>query len=124
MKQTVTDSDITARIEILTTEWALRSPVCPRPVMAAQIDRLLAVLGLGSLRFGIIPLDVQLPAVAMNGFWIVDDQVIAETVNAEIAVRDHDDGALHERLIDMLWSVAVEDDEARRLLSEIANGLV
>jgi transcriptional regulator with XRE-family HTH domain len=115
--------DATKRIEILTTEWALRTSVCPRPVMAAQIDRLLAVLGLGSLRFGIIPLGAQLPTVPMNGFWIVDDHVVAETVNAEITVHDPDDVALHERLIDMLWSVAADGNEARTLLSQIASDL-
>jgi hypothetical protein len=88
--------------------------------MAAQIDRLLAALDLGAIRFGIVPLDVQVPVVAMNGFWILDDQILAETINAEITIRDPDDVALHERLIDELWSVATEGGEARELLGRIA----
>lgn len=111
------------RIEILLTEWALRSPIAPPPVMAGQIDRLMAVLGMSTLRLGIIPLGVRVPAVAMNGFWIVDDMVIAETVNAELSIRDPDDVALHERLLDRLWSVAVEGDQARALLARIVTDL-
>lgn len=115
--------DSSKQIEILMTEWALRSTVCPPAVMAGQLDRLLAVLSLGSVRFGVIPLGVQLPAVPMNGFWIVDDQVVVETVNAEIKVRDMDDVALHERLLGLLWTVAVEGDQARALLAKVAADL-
>jgi hypothetical protein len=115
--------DSSKTIEILMTEWPLRNPICPSAVMAGQVDRLLAVLGLGSARLGIIPQGVQIPAIPMNGFWVVDDQVIVETVNAEITISDPDDVALHERLLGMLWSVAVEGDEARGVLTHIATEL-
>jgi transcriptional regulator with XRE-family HTH domain len=115
--------DSSKHIEILMTEWALRSFVCPPAVMAGQIDRLLAVQGLGAVRLGVIPLNTRIPAIAMNGFWILDDTVVAETVNAEIAVREPDDVGLHVRLLDSLWTFAAEGDAARALFSRVAADL-
>ena len=112
--------DTTKRVEILLTEWALRSFPCPPSVMGRQIDRLLSLLELDTLRLGIVPANVRIPAVAMNGFWIIDEHVRAETVNAEITVSDPEDVGLYNRLLDGLWSVAVEGEQARALLTRVA----
>lgn len=109
--------DSTKTIDIVITEAALRFPVCPSDVLAGQIDRLLSLLGLPNVRFGIIPLDTRLPVVPMHGFWIIDDQVIVETIDSEIVLDDADEVTLYRRMADAMWSVAAEGDQARALLA-------
>jgi transcriptional regulator with XRE-family HTH domain len=108
--------DSAKTIELLMAESALRYFVCPPEVMVAQIDRLIALLGLPSVRLGIIPLDTRLPTVPTNGFWIVGDTVLIETVDSEINTDSPTDLATYHRLADMLWTVAATGDQARRIL--------
>ncbi|HEX3779921.1 MAG TPA: helix-turn-helix transcriptional regulator [Pseudonocardiaceae bacterium] len=110
-------------IEILIGEAALRHPVGSPAVMAAQIDRLTSALGLPGVRIGLLPLGRQLPYVPWHGFWIVDDTVFIENITAEVRVVDEVDVAVYHRLADALWTVAVEGDEARALLSHVARDL-
>ncbi|WP_338603171.1 DUF5753 domain-containing protein [Saccharopolyspora sp. SCSIO 74807] len=115
--------DSAKHVELLIAESALRYFACPAQTMLAQLDRLLALCGLSTVRFGIIPLDTRLPYIPASGFWIVGDAVFVETVNTEINTDDPDDLALYHRLIDNLWLAAVEGDEARRLLVGISADL-
>jgi transcriptional regulator with XRE-family HTH domain len=108
--------DSAKSIELLMAESALRYFVCPPEVMVAQIDRLIALSGLPSVRLGIIPLDSRLPTVPVNGFWIVGNTVLIETVDSEINMDSPADLETYHRLADMLWTVAVEGDQARRIL--------
>ncbi len=108
------------QIEIMLTESALRLPVCPRDVLRAQIDRLLALQGLPGVRLGMIPLDTQLPVLPMHGFWIIDDVVLIKMMTSEVALREARDLALYHRAADALASVALIGTEARALLSRIA----
>lgn len=113
--------DQTKRIEILISEAALRYPVAPPEIMRAQIDRLVGMIGLSNIRFGIIPLNTRLPYFPMHGFWIIDDQVLVENITAEIRITDEAEVAIYDRLTDRLWTVAAEGDEARALLSRAAS---
>jgi len=108
--------DPSKRFEILVFEAALRYPVAPAGAMAGQIDRLMTVAALPSVRFGVIALDTVLPNVPMHGYWIADDAVLVETVAAELTITDPDALALYDRLTDRLWTVAAEDDAARAIL--------
>lgn len=105
-------------IELLITEPALRYAPCPPGVMVAQIDRLLAVASLPSVRFGIIPLDIQIPVIPMHGFWIFDTSVIVETTDSEITAEDPADLDLYNRVMDQLWTVAAEGEQASAILLE------
>lgn len=111
--------DSAKRIDLLVAEAALRSPIAPRDVMAAQYDRLIALLGVSNVRFGIVPLDVELPLPMLHGVWILDDFVSVETLNTEIATRDPDDVKLYNDAFDELWKVAAEGDAARAILSRL-----
>jgi transcriptional regulator with XRE-family HTH domain len=112
--------DSSKRVELLVSEAALRHPVGPPSVMLAQFDRLIAVQQLPSLRFGIIPMATILPTVVMHDFVIKDDAVTIELSHTEMATGEAEDLALYERLLDLLWSVAVEGEQARALLARIA----
>jgi hypothetical protein len=53
----------------------------------------------------------------MHGFWIMDDtSVVVETIDSEITA----DIALYQRVMDELWTVAVEGDDARAMVARLA----
>lgn len=104
------------RFEILVFEAALRYPVAPAGAMAGQMDRLMTVAALPSVRFGVITLDTVLPNVPMHGYWIADNTVLVETVAGELTITDPDALALYNRLTDRLWAVAAENEAARAVL--------
>jgi transcriptional regulator with XRE-family HTH domain len=108
-------------IEILVAEVALTNPPCSSPVMAAQVDRLASVVGLPTIRFGVLPLYRQLPALLPHSFWIFDDVAHIETVSAEHRLVEPDQIAIYHGLADDLWTVAVEGDEARALLLRMSD---
>lgn len=132
-----TDSAVRARVErqrilyedgrqinLLMTEAALRFPVAPGPVMRAQIDRLVTVQGLPSLRFGIIPFGRTLPAAVAHSFVIRDGVVTVELLNTEIVTRESSDVGLYVDYLAKLWDVAEEGEHARAILARASNFLV
>lgn len=116
--------DSSKTITLLTSEFALRHAIGDRDVMAAQLDRLIALDGLRAVRFGVVPLNAVLPVPALHGFCVLDnDQVIVETLHSEESTRDPADVALYHRVADALWSVAVTGDDARRVVQRAARNL-
>ncbi|MBC6450312.1 helix-turn-helix domain-containing protein [Actinokineospora xionganensis] len=108
--------DSTKTVEILVGESALRYPICPAPIMRAQVDRLLGLLDLRHVRLGIVPLDTELPTITMHGYAILDDEVTVEINHTELRITDVDDVELYERITADLWRIALEGDEARAML--------
>lgn len=47
-------------LNLLMWEGALRAQVCPPEVLAGQLDRLLGVIGMDTVRLGIVPLNAAL----------------------------------------------------------------
>ena len=115
--------DSSKTIEILIAEAALLHSVVGADVLAGQIDRLVTVLGLSTVRLGILPAGRPLPHLLPHGYWIMDDVVLVETVSDELRVTDPDQVAIYRRLTDQLWSAALEGDDARALLARIAGEL-
>lgn len=115
--------DPNKQIELLMAETALRYPACPPATMRGQLDRLTSLTGLDNIRLGVIPLDAELPLIPMSGFRMIDDQVFVEIHHTEVTTKDAEDSALYNRIVDALWTVAVEGDEARGVLTRIAAGL-
>lgn len=109
-------------IEILMTESAITQPVGSPGVMAGQIHRVIAAIGVPGVRVGILPTHRQLPYMLGNGWWLIDQMVMVETVTRELRITDPDEIAAYGALTDRLWSVAVEGDEARGVLARIAAG--
>jgi transcriptional regulator with XRE-family HTH domain len=115
--------DPAKQIELLVAEAALRNPICPASTMRGQLDRLAAISAFNNVRMGVIPLDRELPIMPMHGFWMIDDQVLVEIHHSEVTATDPDDLALYNRITDALWTVAVEGEQARALLTRIAGML-
>jgi hypothetical protein len=111
--------DSSKTIEILVSESALRNRVASPEIMAGQIDRLVALPGLRAVRFGILPSDAQLEFAPMHGFWLLDDLLNIELLHTEITTQDPADVAHYTKLFTMLWTRAVEGDDARALLLEL-----
>jgi hypothetical protein len=101
--------DPAKQVEILVGESALRYPIAAPPVMVGQLDRIANLIGLPTVRLGVIPLDIRLPVVALHGHLMLDDQVIVEVNHTDVPVTDPEDVALYRLLTDRLWSVALEE---------------
>ncbi|MFD3842614.1 DUF5753 domain-containing protein [Streptomyces sp. NPDC058642] len=102
---------------IVMWEAALHAGMAPPEVLAAQLDRLGSVIGLDTVRLGIVPFGAQLAVPPANGFWLYDERlVIVEDWHAELWLDDAD-SLLYRRVWDSLDSSAVYGTQARRLIA-------
>jgi transcriptional regulator with XRE-family HTH domain len=105
----------------LVTEAALRARLSPPGTHRAQLDRLLVLAGLETVRLAVLPWSAELPTLVMHSFEVFDERlVLVETVNGEVAVRDADDVALYTRLFEMYWDAAAHGEQASALITRIA----
>jgi len=118
--------DPSKRWEFLLAEpvlrWLLPSPA----VMRAQLDRLQSVIGLERIRFGVIPMGVELATTPQNTvelYYTGDDIIgVTETFIGETWHRD-EDAAAYARALDRQWKDAVEGDAVRELIVRAARAL-
>ncbi|SHL76295.1 helix-turn-helix domain-containing protein [Streptomyces yunnanensis] len=105
-------------------EAALYAQVCPREVMAAQLDRLCGLIGVGTVELGIIPFTAPLQRTPAHGFWIYDDRLVTvETINAELWLDDQENIDLYTRAWDWLNESAVYGHQAHRHIARARAGL-
>jgi transcriptional regulator with XRE-family HTH domain len=103
---------------VLMWEAALHAGVAPPNVLAAQLDRLASVIGLDTVRLGIIPFGAQFAIPPANGFWLYDDRLaIVEEWHAELWLNDAETVSLYRRVWDTLDKSAVYGTQARRLIA-------
>lgn len=103
------------RFEFLLAEPVLRWGFCPPDVMRAQLDRLRGVVGLPTVRFGILPLDARLAIPPQNSFQLYDDVAIVETFVGE-TTHSPPDSAAYARVLSRLWAQSATGAEALALL--------
>lgn len=108
-------------IDILVAEAALLHPVAPAAVMLGQLHRLMGTIGIPNVRFGVLPARRHLPYWPTEGYWMVDQLVIVEWLGAEQEITDPDQVAVYHEVTDLLWTAAVEGDEARSLLLRVSD---
>ncbi|KOY57980.1 MULTISPECIES: helix-turn-helix domain-containing protein [unclassified Streptomyces] len=112
------------RHQIMMWEGALRALVCPPPVLAAQLDRLLSVIGLDTVELGIVPFTAPLKIHPANGFWIYDERlVIVEDWHAELWIDDAGSIATYLRVWNTLRESAVYGADAQRVIGEARRAL-
>ncbi|UQI43236.1 helix-turn-helix transcriptional regulator [Streptomyces sp. HU2014] len=103
---------------VMVWEGALHALICPREVMAGQLDRLVSLIGLDRVHLSVIPLGAPLALSPKHGFWIFDDsRVVVETVNTELHLESDEDVALYRRVWDRLNGSAVSGAQAHRLIA-------
>jgi transcriptional regulator with XRE-family HTH domain len=114
--------DSAKRFEFLLAEPVLRWLVAPAPVMRAQLDRLLAAIGLANVEIGVVPLGVELTWTPQHSFQMYDDVAVVETFLGEVTYEGAAAGQF-ARAMELLWSEAVTGDDARRLILAAAEAL-
>ncbi|MEC3997019.1 helix-turn-helix transcriptional regulator [Actinacidiphila sp. DG2A-62] len=103
---------------VLIWEGVLHAMVCPRDVMAGQLDRLVGLIGMSTVALGIVPFGVQLKLSPKHGFWVFDEKrVVVETINTEYTLESAEDIALYARAWDGLDEGAVYGAPAHRLIA-------
>lgn len=106
------------RFRFLVWEAALYVRMCSAEVHAAQLDRLISLIGLDTIELGIVPLGAQLRRTPAHGFWIYDRRlVIVETIDTEMWLGDEDSIQLYERAWDWLAESAVYGSHAHRIIA-------
>ena len=103
---------------VLVWEGALHALICPREVMAGQLDRLVGLIGMSTVELGIVPLGAPMPLTPKHGFWIFDEErVIVETINTELSYDSGEDVELYGRVWDGLNDGAAYGPKAHRLIA-------
>ncbi|WP_129308007.1 helix-turn-helix transcriptional regulator [Streptomyces sp. L2] len=109
---------------IMMWEGVLRSLVCPPAVLAAQLDRLSAVVGLDTVELGIVPFSASLKIYPGNGFWVYDDRrVVVEDWHAELWLDDADSVAVYLRVWNTLRESAVYGADAQAVINRARRAL-
>jgi transcriptional regulator with XRE-family HTH domain len=107
--------DTSKRFEFLLAEPVLRWLIVPPTVLRAQLDRLLAAIGLPNVEIGIVPLGVQLEWTPQHSFQMYDDTAVIETFIGEVTYDGAEAGQL-ARAMQLMWSQAAAGEDARRLI--------
>ena len=105
--------------EFVMTESVLRRRVGSPHVMAAQLDRLIALSGLANITLGVIPDDAELSIIPGECFMIIDGKAVLETWTAEDRLGT-EESAVYARVADALLADAETGEAARRLINAAA----
>ncbi|GAB2939332.1 helix-turn-helix domain-containing protein [Streptomyces heilongjiangensis] len=99
------------------TEAVLRTWPGSPALMLAQLDRLLAVESLDSVRLGVIPWRRRVPVLPRHGFTLCDKRaVVVETFDRERVSADSAELAAYEDTFARFEEAATFGDEVRELL--------
>jgi transcriptional regulator with XRE-family HTH domain len=124
-----TDAGVSARMErqqilykrghsfhFVMAQQALRTMVGSPEVMAGQLDRLLSIMSMARIRFGILP-DQAPYTVPSNQFIMFDDRLVhVEAVSAELTITQPREIALYARAFSALAGQAAYGTRARSLI--------
>ncbi|WP_250301066.1 helix-turn-helix transcriptional regulator [Streptomyces sp. A 4/2] len=112
------------KLQVLLWEAALRTLICPPSVLAAQLDRLVGVIGMDTVTLGIVPLGSTVKVPPANGFYILDGRLaITEDWHAELWLDDADSVSTYQRVWQALRRSAVSGADAQRVLAEARRAL-
>ncbi|WP_404816996.1 helix-turn-helix domain-containing protein [Streptomyces thermolineatus] len=102
------------------TETVLRTWPGTPSLMLAQLDRLLAVESLDTVRLGVIPWRRPVPVLPRHGFTLCDRQaVVVEAFPSERVLTETDDLARYEEMFGRFEGAAVFGGEVRDLLLQV-----
>ncbi len=89
-------------------------------VMRGQLDRLHGLIGLPGVRFGIVPLDAAVPLLPRADLAVVDGETVLLDGYTGLSFTTGPDVAVYTAAVDLLWTVAVEGEAARRIIGTAA----
>lgn len=105
------------RFHFVIAEQALRTTVGDDRVMLGQMDRLLAVLGMPRVLFGIVPGEATYRVPSYNFAMFDDRMVMVENVTAELTITQPREVATYGRAFDTLAKQSVTGQAARELIN-------
>ncbi|WP_059007350.1 helix-turn-helix domain-containing protein [Streptomyces specialis] len=109
--------DRAKRFDFVLTESAARWRLCGSDVMALQLDRLVSLSLLPSVRISVLPLSRTTPDIPFNTFTLYDrDLATLEVSSGRIVLRDPKDIDYYNSLFDFFQQHAVSGSAARELL--------
>ncbi|MFF7736160.1 Scr1 family TA system antitoxin-like transcriptional regulator [Streptomyces sp. NPDC007984] len=112
------------RLNLLMHESVLWARVCPAEVLVSQLDRLLGVVGMDTVRMGILPLDAALPLALGNSFCTLDERlVVVEDWHAELWLDDPETIALYRRVWDTFAEAAVFGADAQQVIARVRRSI-
>lgn len=97
------------QFEFILDEVLLVRPIFGVDVTIKQIDRLQNLVGASNIRLGILPIDKPLNITPLNGFLLLDDVALVETLVGETR-HEGEEAAEYHQIMDQLWAEAIEGD--------------
>lgn len=115
------------RFHFVVTEAALRYRLCSNDVLAGQLDRLVTLSILTTVRFGVLPFETRLPVAPVHGFHLYDDRIVlVEHFTAELQLTQPQETAAYGELFGLLAGEARYGADARiiitRALADLMTG--
>lgn len=107
--------DTTRRFEMILDEAVLRRRHGGVDVLRAQLDRLLALTDMKTVRFGIVPFDADIAVPPVHSFAIYDEQVFIELLTGDEPAVTFDP-ELYASALARYWAAAATGEGARRLI--------
>jgi transcriptional regulator with XRE-family HTH domain len=112
------------RFHIVVTEATLRFRLCEPEVMLGQLDRLVSLSQIPSVRLGIIGFSTQYATSPWHGFWIYDEErVLVETFSAALDLRQPQEVELYGNAFEQLAAVASYGRGARAIINGVIDDL-
>ncbi|MFD8910233.1 Scr1 family TA system antitoxin-like transcriptional regulator [Streptomyces sp. NPDC059575] len=118
-------TDPSKSFTFLLTEQAVRWPLASPITMSMQLDRLVSVSRIPTVRLGVIPLGTVGPVTEtpLSVFTIYDRRLVqVETHTGALVLRDHRDVTAYRDDFERYESYALFGDECREQLSDWAAG--
>lgn len=112
------------KFHFVITEAVLRYRFCPAEALAGQLDRLVALSALSTLRFGVIPFDAGWRFAPHHGFVMYDRRmVLVETIAAELSLTQPQEIVMYEKAFTSLAASAVYGHDARAVITRALDDL-
>jgi hypothetical protein len=113
------------RFHFVLTEAALRYRLCEPQVMLAQLDRLISLSAVPTVKLGIISFQTPYEAAPpVHGFWLLDtDLVRIETFSAELNLAQPQEIELYGKIFESLAGIASYGRAARQIIMRVIDDL-
>jgi len=86
--------------------------------MLGQLDRLVALSTMPTIRFGVIPFEAQLPLAPVHGFWLMDERVVVvENFTASQNLTQASEISAYAEIFEQLARAARYGSEARAIIT-------
>jgi len=112
------------RAHFVLTEATLRYRLCPPEVLEGQLDRLLGMANMRTVRLGVIPSETQLVNAPLHGFAVKDDrEVRVETLTATLTLSEPSEIRDYLEIFAEYANMAVYGAEASALITRVLSEL-